>query len=41
VGWNPAVLRVLVALATHPTDATRIAQIEGWLPEALGHYRPR
>jgi metalloendopeptidase OMA1, mitochondrial len=28
-------------LSTHPSDATRIAQIEGWLPEALQHYRPR
>src|SRR5262249_24645643 len=24
-------------LSTHPSDATRIAQIEGWLPEALQH----
>lgn len=28
-------------LSTHPSDATRIAQIEGWLPEALKQYRPR
>ena len=28
-------------LSTHPTDATRIAQIEGWLPEAQAHYHPR
>ena len=28
-------------LSTHPSDATRIAQIEAWLPEALQHYRPR
>jgi metalloendopeptidase OMA1, mitochondrial len=28
-------------LSTHPSDATRIAQIDGWLPEALQQYRPR
>ena len=28
-------------LSTHPSDATRIAQIEGWLPEAEKQYRPR
>jgi predicted Zn-dependent protease len=28
-------------LSTHPLPATRIAQIEGWIPEALKHYRPR
>ena len=28
-------------LSTHPSDATRIAQIEGWLPEAQQHFRPR
>jgi predicted Zn-dependent protease len=27
-------------LSTHPADATRIKEIERWLPEALGHYRP-
>lgn len=27
-------------LSTHPADATRIRQIEQWLPEAMGHYRP-
>lgn len=27
-------------LSTHPSEATRIQQIEGWLPEALQHYRP-
>ena len=28
-------------LSTHPLPETRIRQIEGWLPEALTHYRPR
>ena len=28
-------------LATHPSPADRVAQIEGWIPEALQHYRPR
>jgi predicted Zn-dependent protease len=28
-------------LSTHPTEATRIKQIEGWIPEALKHYQPR
>jgi predicted Zn-dependent protease len=27
-------------LSTHPADATRIKEIEHWLPEALSHYRP-
>jgi len=27
-------------LSTHPSEETRIRQIEGWLPEALKHYRP-
>ena len=27
-------------LSTHPSEETRIRQIEGWLPEALQHYRP-
>jgi predicted Zn-dependent protease len=27
-------------LSTHPSEATRIRQIEGWLPEALQHYKP-
>ncbi len=27
-------------LSTHPSEATRIKQIEGWLPEALQHYKP-
>jgi predicted Zn-dependent protease len=28
-------------LSTHPSAATRIKQIEGWIPEALTYYRPR
>jgi metalloendopeptidase OMA1, mitochondrial len=28
-------------LSTHPLPETRITQIEGWIPEALKHYRPR
>jgi predicted Zn-dependent protease len=28
-------------LSTHPLPATRIRQIEAWLPEALGYYKPR
>lgn len=27
-------------LSTHPSEATRVQQIEGWLPEALTYYRP-
>jgi len=27
-------------LSTHPSEETRIKQIEGWLPEALTYYRP-
>ena len=27
-------------LSTHPSEVTRIKQIEGWLPEAMQHYRP-
>lgn len=27
-------------LSTHPAEATRIQQIEGWLPEALTYYHP-
>jgi predicted Zn-dependent protease len=27
-------------LSTHPSEETRIKQIEGWLPEALKYYRP-
>ena len=28
-------------LATHPAEATRIRQIEAWIPEALRYYQPR
>jgi predicted Zn-dependent protease len=28
-------------LSTHPYEATRIKQIEAWLPEAMTHYQPR
>jgi predicted Zn-dependent protease len=28
-------------LSTHPSSATRVTQIEGWLPEALKYYKPR
>ena len=28
-------------LSTHPSEETRIKQIEGWLPEALKYYQPR
>jgi predicted Zn-dependent protease len=28
-------------LSTHPLPATRITQIEGWIPEALKRYKPR
>jgi predicted Zn-dependent protease len=27
-------------LSTHPSDVTRINQIEAWIPDALKHYRP-
>ncbi len=27
-------------LSTHPSDVTRIRQIETWLPSAMRHYRP-
>ena len=33
--------RQLEFLSTHPSAATRVTQIEGWIPEALQHYRPR
>jgi metalloendopeptidase OMA1, mitochondrial len=28
-------------LSTHPSDATRVAQIRAWLPEAMKYYRTR
>jgi predicted Zn-dependent protease len=28
-------------LSTHPSDETRVTQIEGWMPEALHYYSPR
>jgi metalloendopeptidase OMA1, mitochondrial len=28
-------------LSTHPLAATRITQIEGWIPEAMKYYKPR
>jgi len=28
-------------LSTHPSDETRIRQIEAWIPEALQYYQPR
>jgi len=28
-------------LSTHPSEETRIRQIEGWLPEAQKYYTPR
>jgi predicted Zn-dependent protease len=28
-------------LSTHPSEPTRIAQIEAWMPEAMQYYKPR
>src|SRR6266571_9257555 len=28
-------------LSTHPSEATRITQIEAWMPEAMQYYQPR
>ncbi len=28
-------------LSTHPSGATRVRQLQQWMPEALAHYRPR
>ena len=28
-------------LSDHPSDATRIKQIQGWMPEALQYYKPK
>jgi predicted Zn-dependent protease len=27
-------------LSTHPSDVTRINQIEAWIPQAMQYYRP-
>ena len=26
-------------LSTHPSDETRIKDLQGWLPEAMGYYK--
>ena len=28
-------------LSSHPSDATRISQIQGWMPETLQYYKPQ
>ncbi|HUO65207.1 MAG TPA: M48 family metallopeptidase [Terriglobales bacterium] len=28
-------------LSTHPSEATRVTQIEAWMPEAMQYYKPR
>ena len=28
-------------LSDHPSDATRIKNIQGWMPEALQYYKPQ
>ena len=28
-------------LSDHPSDATRIQNIQGWMPEALKYYKPK
>ena len=28
-------------LSDHPSDATRVQQIQGWMPEAMKYYKPR
>ena len=28
-------------LSDHPSDATRIKNIQGWMPEALQYYKPK
>ena len=28
-------------LSTHPSDVTRIRQIQAWIPDVMKHYRPR
>jgi predicted Zn-dependent protease len=32
--------RPLEFMSTHPSPATRVAQIEAWIPEALQQYKP-
>jgi predicted Zn-dependent protease len=27
-------------LSTHPAEATRVQQIQGWMPEAMRYYKP-
>jgi predicted Zn-dependent protease len=27
-------------MSTHPSDETRIKDLQGWMPEALGYYKP-
>lgn len=27
-------------MSTHPSEATRIQQLEGWMPEAMKYYQP-
>jgi predicted Zn-dependent protease len=27
-------------LSTHPSEATRVERIQGWLPEAMSYYKP-
>ena len=28
-------------LSDHPSDATRVKNIQGWMPEALKYYKPQ
>ena len=39
-GYDPNVA-VKEFLSDHPSDATRIKNIQGWLPEALKYYKPK
>jgi Zn-dependent protease with chaperone function len=27
-------------MSTHPSDETRIRNLNAWMPEALGYYKP-
>jgi Zn-dependent protease with chaperone function len=27
-------------MSTHPSDETRIKDLQGWMPEAMGFYKP-